>query len=130
MPIATEYICTECGNQIRRVLNVFAETKCPSCGAKGTLKEPKAWEAEEKHEVERLALLTRLGVEPADWKVVGVATPLIGESQNAKKVQTILNDQANEGWEFVFFGESARLVDGPVLIFRRKRPSPTETSNE
>ncbi len=124
----TEYTCRDCGSRTGRTLNVFAHTKCPSCGSEGTLVETKLFEKEKEYERSRLEILAQLHFEPADWKAVAVSAPLFGESQNAGKVERILNKMAGEGWEFVSFGDSPRLVDGPVMIFKRQQLKPASAT--
>jgi len=63
----------------------------------------------------------------ATWKAKSKSRTVGRGSATVRKISMgILNETASEGWEFVFFGDSARLVDGPILIFKRKRLEPTQ----
>ena len=70
---------------------------------------------------EKREVLRQKGID-TEWKVIDVGgwISLFGGTFNSANIENGLLRMTSDGWEFVFFCESSRLVGGPIMVFRRK----------
>ena len=131
----SRFCCTACDYNAAIDAGVWGTPKdCPKCGSHKTLmaerfylqRKERIREGDPKEfarmgdEQRRAALLQR-GVE-TEWKAIDVGgwTSLFGGTFSSTNIEHGLMALAIQGWEFVFFCDSAKAVGGPVMIFKRR----------
>ena len=120
--------CPNCGEVVEKGV-LESPPPCPKCGTQMMAIGVAAKEFREKQEhEERTAEMLAKGVD-TEWKAIDVGgwSSLFGGTFSSTSIEKGLMKMASDGWEFVFFCDSAKAVGGPIMIFKRKIPSPVGT---
>ena len=121
--------CPNCGEVVEGSVLKSRAPPCPKCGTLTTATDIADKELREKREhEERTAEMLAKGID-TEWKAIDVGgwSSLFGGTFSSASIEKGLMKMASDGWEFVFFCDSAKAVGGPIMIFKRKIPSPVGT---
>jgi len=115
-----EAVCPNCGYTKAVSGWVWTRQECPKCKQEMMpKKEGERALAARTERSERIAKMREKGIEPIEYKVVGLTR--ISGAADETDIQKMLDKMAMEGWEFAFFCDGPHLVAGaPALVFKRK----------